>query len=84
MLGLYRRELRQEGCYVTTSLIANGVWSNSCVIAAELCNAQFHPRRPRSEAMNFTSLYYKAGCGRVFKLCIVDIEIWGMRRPSIP
>jgi formyl-CoA transferase len=73
MLALYRREKTGEGSYVSTSLLANGAWSNSCTIEAQLCGATFHPRRPRAEAINFTNLYYRPRDGRIFKLCIVDI-----------
>ena len=73
MLALYRREKTGEGSYVSTSLLANGAWSNSCMIEAQLCGATFHARRPRAEAINFTNLYYRPKDGRIFKLCIVDI-----------
>ena len=73
MLALYRREKTGEGSYVSTSLLANGAWSNSCMIEAQLCGATFHARRPRAEAINFTNLYYRPRDGRIFKLCIVDI-----------
>jgi formyl-CoA transferase len=73
MMALYRREKTGEGSYVSTSLLANGAWSNSCMIEAQLCGATFHARRPRAEAINFTNLYYRPRDGRIFKLCIVDV-----------
>lgn len=74
MLALYERSRSGRGSYVTTSLLASGAWANSCIIQAQLVGAQFHGKRPREQAKNFTSLYYKAGCGKVFKLCIVNID----------
>lgn len=74
MLALFARERTGEGGRVTTSLLANGAWSNAVLIQARLCDAQFHERRPREEAPNFVGVYYKAGDGRVFKMTVVNTE----------
>jgi crotonobetainyl-CoA:carnitine CoA-transferase CaiB-like acyl-CoA transferase len=54
--ALYRRERTGEGAYVTTSLLAEGVWSASVSIQAALCDAKFfglHDRKhPANAAMN--------------------------------
>src|ERR1700752_1747716 len=54
--ALYRRERTGEGAYVTTSLLAEGVWSASVSIQAALCEAKFfglHDRmHPANAAMN--------------------------------
>jgi crotonobetainyl-CoA:carnitine CoA-transferase CaiB-like acyl-CoA transferase len=54
--ALYRRERTGEGAHVTTSLLAEGVWSASVSIQAALCDAKFfglHDRRhPANAAMN--------------------------------
>jgi formyl-CoA transferase len=54
--ALYRRERTGKGAYVTTSLLAEGVWSASVSIQAALCDAKFfapHDRKnPASAAMN--------------------------------
>jgi formyl-CoA transferase len=54
--ALYRRERSGKGSYVTTSLLAEGVWSASVSIQAALCGAKFfglHDRKnPASAAMN--------------------------------
>src|SRR6202011_1170817 len=54
--ALYRRERTGEGAHVTTSLLAEGVWSASVSIQAALCEAKFfglHDRkRPPNPAMN--------------------------------
>ena len=54
--ALYRRERTGKGSYVTTSLLAEGVWSASVSIQAALCEAKFfglHDRKnPANAAMN--------------------------------
>ena len=46
--ALYRRERTGKGSYVTTSLLAEGVWSASVSIQAALCEAKFF-RSARSQ-----------------------------------
>ena len=54
--ALYRRERTGKGAYVTTSLLAEGVWSASVSIQAALCDAKFfglHDRKnPPNAALN--------------------------------
>jgi formyl-CoA transferase len=54
--ALYRRERTGKGSYVTTSLLAEGIWSASVSIQAALCDAKFfglHDRKnPANAAMN--------------------------------
>jgi len=54
--ALYRRLRTGKGSYVTTSLLAEGVWAASVSIQAALCGAKFfglHDRRnPANAAMN--------------------------------
>jgi crotonobetainyl-CoA:carnitine CoA-transferase CaiB-like acyl-CoA transferase len=54
--ALYRRERTGKGSYVTTSLLAEGVWSASVSIQAALCEAKFfglHDRKnPANAALN--------------------------------
>src|SRR5476651_1180179 len=45
--ALYRRQLTGEGGVVTTSLLANGLWSNSCQVQASLCGYELMARPPR-------------------------------------
>ena len=50
--ALYRRERTGEGAYVTTSLLAEGIWSASVSIQAALCEAKFfglHDRKNPAE-----------------------------------
>src|SRR5271155_3743505 len=39
--ALYRRERTGKGSYVTTSLLASGVWACGVAVQAALCDAQF-------------------------------------------
>jgi formyl-CoA transferase len=54
--ALYRRERSGKGSYVTTSLLAEGVWSASVSIQAALVGAKFSPphdrKNPASAALN--------------------------------
>jgi crotonobetainyl-CoA:carnitine CoA-transferase CaiB-like acyl-CoA transferase len=54
--ALYRRERTGQGAHVTTSLLAEGVWSASVSIQAALCEAKFFPphdrKHPANAAMN--------------------------------
>ena len=59
MLGLYRRERTGAGGVVSTSLMANGVWTNSVLIQAMLCGARFHDKRPRERALNPLANVYR-------------------------
>ena len=73
MLALFARQRTGEGCRVDSSLLANGAWANSCVIQAQLCGANFLPKRPRHDAYNFISLEYRTRDKRLVKLTIVNI-----------
>jgi crotonobetainyl-CoA:carnitine CoA-transferase CaiB-like acyl-CoA transferase len=72
LMALYRRERTGEGCRVTTSLLANGAWSNAIVIQARLLGATFHPKRPRENPLNFAAVYYLPRDQRPFKFTIID------------
>jgi formyl-CoA transferase len=71
--ALYRRERTGQGAYVTTSLLAEGVWSASVAIQAALAGARFQPMhdrmRPTSAAMNI----YRSADG-VWFILIVSAE----------
>ena len=41
MMALYKREITEKGSEVSSSLIANGLWSNGIYIQAALCGANF-------------------------------------------
>jgi crotonobetainyl-CoA:carnitine CoA-transferase CaiB-like acyl-CoA transferase len=72
LLALLARERSGRGTRVSCSLLASGAWSNSVMIQAKLLGAQFQERRPREDARSFTSVYYRAGDRRLFKMAVVD------------
>jgi crotonobetainyl-CoA:carnitine CoA-transferase CaiB-like acyl-CoA transferase len=72
MLALYRRQLTGLGTKVSTSLMANGAWSNACSIQAALCNAQFMPKWTRRNAINPLVNHYVTGDGRRIFLCLLE------------
>src|SRR5580693_3893361 len=45
--ALYRRQITGLGGMVSTSLLANGLWSNSCQVQAALCGYELTGRPPR-------------------------------------
>ncbi len=60
--ALYRRERTGRGSYVTTSLIAEGVWSCGVSVQAALCDATFFPLHDRQSPPNAAmNLYRTAG-----------------------
>jgi len=72
LLALLARERSGRGTRVSCSLLASGAWSNSVMIQAKLLDARFLERRPREHARSFTSVYYRAGDRRLFKMTVVD------------
>jgi crotonobetainyl-CoA:carnitine CoA-transferase CaiB-like acyl-CoA transferase len=47
--ALYRRQSTGEGGVVSTSLMANGLWSNSCQVQGALCGYELVGRPPRGQ-----------------------------------
>jgi len=72
MLALYRRQITGLGTKVSTSLMANGAWSNACAIQAALCGAQFLPKWTRAAAINPLVNHYVARDGRRMFFCLLD------------
>src|SRR6516164_8891887 len=62
--ALYRREHTGKGGQVTTSLMANGVWSNGYFVQAKLCGASVEPRPRRERTFNALSNHYRCSDGR--------------------
>ena len=58
--ALYRRERTGKGSYVTTSLLAEGVWSASVSIQAALCEAKFFASHDRKNPANAALNVYQA------------------------
>src|SRR6476619_2968013 len=73
--ALYRRERTGKGSYVTTSLLAQGVWSASVSIQGALSGAKFfglHDRKhPASAALNV----YRAADGTWFVLLVTPDKV---------
>lgn len=68
--ALYRRERTGEGSYVTTSLLAQGVWSASVSIQAALAAARFPPAHDRMHPANAAMNVYRAADGAWFVLIL--------------
>src|SRR6476646_12267769 len=61
--ALYRRERTGKGSYVTTSLLAEGVWSASVFIQAALCEASFYGLHDRTHPANAALNVYRSSDG---------------------
>jgi len=72
MLGLYQRERTGNGSKVSTSLMANGAWSNSCQIQAALVGAEWPVRRTRAHPSNPLINHYVTRDGQRFMFCLLD------------
>jgi formyl-CoA transferase len=66
--ALYRRERTGKGSYVTTSLLAAGVWSASVFIQAALCGASFYGLHDRTHPANAALNTYRSSDGTWFVL----------------
>jgi crotonobetainyl-CoA:carnitine CoA-transferase CaiB-like acyl-CoA transferase len=66
--ALYRRERTGKGSYVTTSLLAAGVWSASVFIQAALCGANFYGLHDRAHPANAAFNVYRSSDGTWFVL----------------
>ena len=73
--ALYRRERTGKGSYVTTSLLAEGVWSASVSIQAALAGGTFYPPHDRKNPANAELNVYRAADGAWFVL-IVAPDKW--------
>lgn len=68
--ALYQRERTGQGMVVSSSLLANGLWSNGVMAQAALCGARFTPRPPRERLGSALSAYYRCGDGRWLVLAV--------------
>ena len=69
--ALYKRERTGKGGVVSTSLLANGLWSNACYMQAVLCDADMSVRLQRGVRGALTEIY---ACrdGRWFMLAMIN------------
>ncbi|HEY6392592.1 MAG TPA: CoA transferase [Bryobacteraceae bacterium] len=72
MLALYRREITGKGLYITTSLMANGAWSNACGLQAAMVGAEFLPKRTRETTVNPLVNHYLTRDKKRFLTCCLD------------
>jgi len=72
LLALYQRQITGRGAKVSTSLMANGIWSNGCHVQAALCNAQFLPKFTRKTFSNPLINHYVARDGHRLFFCLLD------------
>jgi crotonobetainyl-CoA:carnitine CoA-transferase CaiB-like acyl-CoA transferase len=73
--ALYRREHTGKGSYVTTSLLASGVWSASVFIQAALCGANFYGLHDRAHPANAALNVYRSSDGTWFLLVVTPDKI---------
>jgi crotonobetainyl-CoA:carnitine CoA-transferase CaiB-like acyl-CoA transferase len=80
--GLYRRERTGKGSYVTTSLLATGVWSSGIAIQGALCDAKFFPPHDRLKPTNATFNVYQSSDDHWF-LIVTTPDHWRALATSI-
>jgi formyl-CoA transferase len=73
--ALYRRERTGQGAYVTTSLLAEGVWSASVSIQAALCEAKFFAPHDRKHPANAALNVYQTSDGTWFVLIVTSDKL---------
>jgi len=73
--ALYRRERTGEGAYVTTSLLAEGVWAASVSIQAALCDAKFLGLHDRGNPMSAATNVYRAADDTWFVLALTPDKL---------
>jgi crotonobetainyl-CoA:carnitine CoA-transferase CaiB-like acyl-CoA transferase len=73
--ALYRRERTGQGAYVTTSLLAEGVWSASVSIQAALCGAKFYGQHDRKNPANAAMNVYRAADDTWFVLIVTPDKV---------
>ncbi|MDB6011350.1 MAG: putative acyl-CoA transferase/carnitine dehydratase [Gammaproteobacteria bacterium] len=73
--ALYRRERTGEGAYVTTSLLAEGVWAASVSIQAALCDAKFFGLHDRKNPANAALNVYRAADNAWFVLIVTPDKV---------
>ena len=78
--ALYRRERTGEGSYVTTSLLAEGVWSASVSIQAALCGAKFYGLHDRLHPANAALNVYRASDDAWFVLIVTPDKVAAVAR----
>jgi crotonobetainyl-CoA:carnitine CoA-transferase CaiB-like acyl-CoA transferase len=78
--ALYRRERTGNGAYVTTSLLAEGVWSASVSIQAALCGANFYALHDRKNPANAAMNVYRSADDTWFVLLVTPDKLETMAK----
>ncbi len=73
--ALYRRERTGKGSYVTTSLLAEGVWSASVSIQGALAGAKFYGLHDRKNPANAALNVYRAADDTWFVLIVTPDKL---------
>ena len=73
--ALYRRERTGQGAHVTTSLLAEGIWSASVSIQGALSGAKFYPPHDRKHPSNAALNVYRASDGTWFVLLVTPDKL---------
>jgi crotonobetainyl-CoA:carnitine CoA-transferase CaiB-like acyl-CoA transferase len=73
--ALYRRERAGSGAHVTTSLLAEGVWSASVSIQGALCGAKFYGLHDRMHPANAAMNVYRAADNVWFVLLVTPDKL---------
>ena len=72
--ALYQRERTGKGNYVSSSLLANGLWANGCSVQAALCGDRVVPQPPREQALSALRVHYQCRDGKWLLLSIAADE----------
>src|SRR3954469_6896389 len=73
--ALYRRERTGKGAYVTTSLLAEGVWAASVSIQAALAGAKFYGLHDRKHPANAAMNVYRSADDTWFVLLVTPDKL---------
>ncbi|MEE4360791.1 MAG: CoA transferase [Pseudomonadales bacterium] len=72
MTALWARERTGRGRRVSTSLFANGLWSNGMLTSLKLCGAPLPPRDPDAAVANALAVQYETCDGRWLQLTLLN------------
>src|SRR5712671_4115684 len=85
--GLYRRERTGKGAYVTTSLLAEGVWAAGVFVQAALAEAKFFGLHDRKSPPNPVMNVYRSADNQWFLLLVTPDKVsalaTGIGRPEL-
>jgi formyl-CoA transferase len=77
LLGLRHRDQTGKGCWVGTSLYANGAWANGTTLAGAAIGGRLVTREPPDKPKNALTNLYRTGDDRWLQLLVVrDDRLW--------